>query len=77
MIDYTARREAARRAFDRLGRGSRSAAAFDLRMFPAVVSNILTGRIDSEDGLTRLEQWLVSEDCTKFRAKKGLSPTVA
>jgi hypothetical protein len=60
LADYHERRIAVRDKFEAIGWGSRSSAAFDLRMHATLISDTLNGtRVtrSSEDLLERLEAW--------------------
>jgi hypothetical protein len=60
LADYHERRIAVRDKFETIGWGSRSSAAFDLRMHATLISDTLNGtRVtrSSNDLLERLEAW--------------------
>lgn len=74
MDTYDTRRREVERAFNMLGRGSRSEASFDEHILLATISHTLTGRVRNEEVLDKLENWVNGEGASRFRAKKGLSP---
>ena len=56
--EYRARRVRLLKAMNALPRGSRMRAAYDLRVPPVQISNVLNGAIVRVDLLDRLEAWL-------------------
>jgi hypothetical protein len=57
--NYQGRRQALLDRFNKLPRGARMRAAFDLRIPPITVSNILNNAtIPKPDTLARLEEWV-------------------
>lgn len=55
---YGERLERVREGMDALPHGAQQSAAFDLRIAPSVVSNVINGRTVRDDVLGRLEEWL-------------------
>lgn len=62
IAEYHARREAALRRMDALGRGSRKDCSMDTRMHPSLVSNILRGSYENPEHLAIIERWLAGRD---------------
>lgn len=62
---YAARRTRALRTMNALPRGSRMRAAYDLRVPPVQISNVLNGAILRPDLLALVEDWLLTQDGTK------------
>lgn len=59
---YSARQADVQQRFGALRYGCQSAASYDLRMAPSILSLVLRGKLLDEAGLARLEDWLTENE---------------
>lgn len=71
---YSARQSEVQRRFGGMKYGCQSAASYDLRLAPSILSLIVRGKLLDEPNLKRLEEWL-DENESEWTVRRRMAAT--